>query len=546
MSPFTVLYLMAVTQAQWLKSQFNRHRPSKNFPLNLFMLLFFVLISLYIKATAERASKRHFQPNNSSTRVLSLSRVSYVDPATSQFIDAAGRSVIFHGTNVVYKSPPFHPWVDKFDVKHSFSEEDAKILSELNVNMIRLGVMWVGVEPQKGKYDEKYLEAIRKIVEHCAKYGIFVLLDSHQDVLTEQFCGGGAPGWIVHRDWVLDMFKFPFPIKSPYKVNGSYIPSDKDCGSVDWFQYYTSAAVANAFGHWYRNDDGLADAFAAQWARIAQIFGKYDNVIGYDLLNEPWAGDTYANPGLLVPGVADKTTLEPFYNRIHKEIRKHDQDSIVFIEGVTWDIEHGFNDVPGGPHWRNKTGLSYHYYAPPQVSLDITMKSRMKDLKRLHCGGILSEFTQWWIQDPAERKKLTLDVQQAADRYMQSYLGWVYKSFAQGGGYSLFDESTGKARPEMERLYSRTFAPAVAGKILGYNFNDDDYSFHLEYNINAKATLPTVIKIQKRVFYTKGYKLNISPPSWAKSEEIDSNTIHIVHTKEAKDGEKLTVTLTKL
>ena len=43
------------------------------------------------------------------------------------------------------------------------------------------GVMWPGVEPQRGIYNETYLRIVKDIVEEAATYGIYVLADMHQE-----------------------------------------------------------------------------------------------------------------------------------------------------------------------------------------------------------------------------------------------------------------------------------------------------------------------------------------------------------------------------
>jgi endoglycosylceramidase len=58
----------------------------------------------------------------------------------------------------------------------------------------------------------------------------------------------------------------------------------------------------------------LRDKFAAFWGEISRQFGESDNIIGYELLNEPWCGNIYEQPDLLVPGVADKEKLQPMYD----------------------------------------------------------------------------------------------------------------------------------------------------------------------------------------------------------------------------------------
>jgi len=73
-------------------------------------------------------------------------------------------------------------------------------------------------------------------------------------------------------------------------------------------------------------------------------------------MNEPWAGDIYANLSLLLPGVAGRVNLSPFYDHLNTAIRSIDQDTLIFYEPVTWSVfltnrqaDTGFISVPGGP-----------------------------------------------------------------------------------------------------------------------------------------------------------------------------------------------------
>jgi endoglycosylceramidase len=52
------------------------------------------------------------------------------------------------------------------------------------INGIRLGVMWPGVEPKKGEFNETYLQLMRNTVELAGKYGIYTLVEFHQDLLS--------------------------------------------------------------------------------------------------------------------------------------------------------------------------------------------------------------------------------------------------------------------------------------------------------------------------------------------------------------------------
>ena len=51
--------------------------------------------------------------------------------------------------------------------------------------------MWPGVEPAQGEFSDVYIKKLKIIVNAAAKRGIYTLLDMHQDVLSENFCGEG-------------------------------------------------------------------------------------------------------------------------------------------------------------------------------------------------------------------------------------------------------------------------------------------------------------------------------------------------------------------
>lgn len=110
--------------------------------------------------------------------------------------------------------------------------------------------------------------------------------------------------WFVKSDWVSSWKKFPFPQKlTPFKTDANGMPSESDCNSIDWSLSYLSVAVGNAFGRLYNNYDNLGDAFASYWKKLAEQYVDTTNILGYNLLNEPWVGDTWSDPTLLTPGM---------------------------------------------------------------------------------------------------------------------------------------------------------------------------------------------------------------------------------------------------
>jgi endoglycosylceramidase len=60
--------------------------------------------------------------------------------------------------------------------------------------------MWSGVEPEPQKYNVTYLNVMKNIIELLESHSIFVLLDMHQDVLSDRTGGyDGIPAWLYDR-----------------------------------------------------------------------------------------------------------------------------------------------------------------------------------------------------------------------------------------------------------------------------------------------------------------------------------------------------------
>jgi endoglycosylceramidase len=60
--------------------------------------------------------------------------------------------------------------------------------------------MWSGVEPEPQKYNVTYLNVMKNIIELLESHGIYVLLDMHQDVLSNRTGGyDGIPSWLYDR-----------------------------------------------------------------------------------------------------------------------------------------------------------------------------------------------------------------------------------------------------------------------------------------------------------------------------------------------------------
>ena len=432
-------------------------------------------------------------PFSNSLRDLNLGLIR-VNPDTKRLVDQFGREVFFHGVNVVYKIPPYVPRTDAFDPVHSFVEKDMQIISDLGFNVIRLGMMWPGAEPNQQQYNQTYYDTIRSIIDKAYKYGIYTILDMHQDVLTEQFCGEGAPAWAINKE---DARSFPFPLSSSSLEH----EQNTDCSKHQWADYYIAEAVGVAFQNIYENKDNILDYLAAFWNKAAFEFKDRESVLGYELINEPWLGDLYHHPSLVDPGHADVTNLAPVYEKLSAAIRKIDSRHLILFEPVTWaDLGTGFKQVPGGELYQNRSVLSYHYYVPPNAPfVKEQFDIRMEDLHRLKCGGFLTEFAIC-----GDKTKLMEEILNACDEHKQSWTGWMYKLYGNitGDCGALFDPITGEFDQKRADLLSRTYPIAVAGEVDSISFNSQDSEFDLVYTTRGDIKhTETVIYVNSKRRY---------------------------------------------
>ena len=202
----------------------------------------------------------------------------------------------------------------------SFSDEDILTIKSWGFNSVRLGLLWAGAEPSRGNYSMEYLNTLRNITDRLGKQGIYTYLELHQDVLSEHFCGDGIPVWAVE---VQNAWDFPKPLSFfNYSYDNHGLPSPKDCANTNWANYYGTSAVGMAFQSIYDNHNGVSDALGDLWKVVAHVWADSEWLLGYELMNEPWAGDHLGNPSLMLPGVSDRVNLAPFYERMHKAIRE--------------------------------------------------------------------------------------------------------------------------------------------------------------------------------------------------------------------------------
>ena len=102
-----------------------------------------------------------------------------IDPSSRQLRDSSGRSVIFHGVNVVYKVAPYIPQDNAFDPDLSLTDAEIDQLKSWGFNFVRLGVMWEAVETAPGLYNDTYLDRVENLINKLGQKGIYSLVDAH-------------------------------------------------------------------------------------------------------------------------------------------------------------------------------------------------------------------------------------------------------------------------------------------------------------------------------------------------------------------------------
>jgi endoglycosylceramidase len=402
-----------------------------------------------------------------------------VDPKLKTLVDEAGNIRIFHGLNVAYKLPPYLPPItDRFDFKNSFSVEDAIRLKSWGMNVVRLTIYWEAVEPYRGKYNDQYLSKVEEIVKICAKYDIQVIIDAHQDIANKKFCGEGMPDWAIKPN-TNPLTRFPAPlfnIKMEYDSEG--YPTKESCLKNAFPTYYATYEVEDAFDNLFANWNGIGDAFANMWGYVARRFKAYPNLLGYEIINEPWVGNIYKKPYILVK----QQNMMKFYNKVHTAIRAVDDQSIIFYEHPLSDaILTSVHGTPGGAAYSDRQMLSYHVYPsavgdPKRTIVDNTVSKVIFNhffgiMDSENVAGILTEFgaISGLTKPGNDNMRYILD---QADTRLHSWAYWQYKYYedyttaARPSECEGFFDGSGNVIHDKVKVLARPYVVSSSLKIL--------------------------------------------------------------------------------
>lgn len=188
----------------------------------------------------------------------------FVSIEGQNFIDPQGRTLTLHGINVVNKN-------SENNYLGHISKEEFAMFKAWGFNVIRLGIIWDGLEPEPGVYNEAYLKGIDQMIQWASESDLYVFLDMHQDLYSVEF-SDGAPSWATI-------------------TNG--LPHET--GSVWSDSYLISPAVQTAFDNFWANTPasdgiGIQDHYLNLWKHVAERYKDNTSIIGFDIMNEPFPG----------------------------------------------------------------------------------------------------------------------------------------------------------------------------------------------------------------------------------------------------------------
>jgi endoglycosylceramidase len=450
--------------------------------------------------------------------------------------DEYGRTVLLHGVNAVYKRPPYELYVDP-GKPWNFTSKDAAAIAGLGFNIVRLGIIWAGIEPgtlgannpavcspgpptDPNQWNQAvadaYIARIRQTVDLLARYHIYTLLDMHEDVYSNVFGGEGAPDWAVC-------------------TNG--LPITRLPGR--WSNTYASPALNAAVHNFWTNDvvGDLQGEYDRAWAAVAAGFSNDPWVAGYDPINEPFTTTLEkigpeeldirlecfytgtATPGRLLDGtqILSCPPADPKEGLI-PTILAVDPNHLIFREPTVFASQ-GMPNYVGAMPFPNLV-LNFHDYCgyrsgvtgnpynlPACVAQEESTFIRRTSESPLVATSyeplglpvFMSEFGA--TRSPALLASLTRLANQAL-------IGWAYWS------WKYYDDPTGSSAEALAsasgRLYStagvlsQPYPEAVAGLLTLINYDPTSHAFYLNFASDPKIHAPTLISIPARI-YPKGY-----------------------------------------
>lgn len=430
--------------------------------------------------------------------------------------DALGRQVTLRGVNAGGRSK-FAPYVPFDFVGDGFSAANDAYwdrAAEWGIDVVRLPFTWAAVEPTKGMDDAAFLARYDALIDAAWKRGIYVIVDFHQDVFAQEYCGDGFPSWVL-----------PAPAPAPHH----------DCPAW-FFAYAQDDAVRSAFDRFWANQDGVKDAYLALWDRMAARYASRPGVIGFDVFNEPSAGSSKDPAGW------ESTTLTAFYNEVVPRVHSAAPATLVYFEPSPEGLSAPATalGLPAGdklvfaPHWYAFTALGGKK-APPLDGVLPALKPLLDQANGFQIPIHLGECGVSHDEEGAgDYLTAHYDV---LDQLQMSSTQWEYsvaKDTWNAETLGLVD-ADGTERSELTAAITRAYPRAIAGKDATWRYDATARVLTLSYSPLGGGV--TEIVAPKRV-YPLGVKVTVSGGC-----ADGSSTPGLVLVKDDGTGAKVEITV---
>jgi Cellulase (glycosyl hydrolase family 5)/Glycoside hydrolase family 5 C-terminal domain len=266
--------------------------------------------------------------------------------------------------------------------------------------------------------------------------------------------------------------------------------------------------VSTVFDDFWANDGGVQDQWATYWKLVARHYRDQPYSMGYDLMNEPWAGREWSLCMTTGCPLTYSQELQPAMTKGLAAVRAVDRHGIVWWEpqqlsaGV--QVPTFYAAVSGEPN----LGYSWHNYCSAVflkstgVPLDTDSCRQFSNdredtaIAQAATMGAVPLMSEWGATDDVNALGIDADV---ADEHQMGWMYWAYKHWddpttaddAQGLFTDDADLSTVKV--DKLRLLVRTYPQATAGTDLAYHYDPATGDFTMTYRADPAITAPTRI-----------------------------------------------------
>jgi endoglycosylceramidase len=398
--------------------------------------------------------------------------------------DSAGRAVFLRGVNAGGRSK-FAPYLPFDFAPGQYAQSLGAYMDRAaswGIDAMRVPFTWAALEGTQGTYDTAWLAQYQQLLAAAWARGIWTVVDFHQDIYSESYCGDGFPSWTI--------------ADAP--------PASHDC--PQWqLEYFNNPGVKAAFDAFWANQTPTQAQFYAAWTVMIAALKDQAGVVGFEPINEPAAGSQNESE-------FEATTLSTFFSTAVPFFRGLAPQSLVFVDAPGVDGAESTTSLkkPAGG------GIVFapHYYPVASgENLSIVLPG-LQGWAQMGAAWNVPVFVGEFGLSHASDNALPFMTAhlQALDTLGLGGSEWEYSVSADA-----WNEETdgvvaadGTEYPVASALI-RPFARAVAGDAITQSWDPDATVFTLSYTPSSSAsTSVTEVQLPKRAYRSLGYTISLT------------------------------------